>query len=421
MIRRIQALNYRCLRHVDVALDRFQVLVGPNASGKSTLFDVVSFLADLVRDGLESAIERRTSNFQDLVWGRPNEQLGFEMALEFDVPDDLKDSLPPDKSFEIFRYEVAIEENKKGVAIRSERGLLLPKREVARPQKEIFPLPLSPVTTILLGGRQPGGRSIVSKSSEGKDNYSIEVSPKSGKGWTVSISFGPHRSALGNLPESPERFPVATRVKRLLETKVKRLFLDSAKMRSSSPPELRRNGLSFDGGNLPWAIEELRQSNRESFSEWLAHVQTTLDDIWDIRVIDREDNRHAHLALQYGAGVEIPSWTASDGTLRFLALTVIPYLEETGNIYLLEEPENGIHPLALQAVYDSLASAYESQALIATHSPVFLSLARPSEILCFAKDEQGATDIIRGDDHPMLRDWQETQDLSLLFATGVIG
>ena len=40
MIRRIQALNFRCLRYVDVELDRFHILVGPNASGKSTLFDV---------------------------------------------------------------------------------------------------------------------------------------------------------------------------------------------------------------------------------------------------------------------------------------------------------------------------------------------------------------------------------------------
>ena len=43
MIRRLQALNYRCLRYVDVPLDRFRVLVGPNASGKSTLFDALDF------------------------------------------------------------------------------------------------------------------------------------------------------------------------------------------------------------------------------------------------------------------------------------------------------------------------------------------------------------------------------------------
>ena len=85
MIRRIQALNYRCLRYVDVELGRFHVLVGPNASGKSTLFDAIAFLGDLVSDGLEAAAENRTSNFQDLVWGRPRDGLGFELAVEFDI------------------------------------------------------------------------------------------------------------------------------------------------------------------------------------------------------------------------------------------------------------------------------------------------------------------------------------------------
>lgn len=71
MIRRIQALNYRCLRYVDVDLEgSFHILVGPNASGKSTLLDVIGFLGDLVSYGLDLAVERRTNNFQDLVWER---------------------------------------------------------------------------------------------------------------------------------------------------------------------------------------------------------------------------------------------------------------------------------------------------------------------------------------------------------------
>ena len=90
-------------------------------------------------------------------------------------------------------------------------------------------------------------------------------------------------------------------------------------------------------------------------------------------------------------------------------------------MYLLEEPENGVHPLALDAVYDSLVSVYDSQVLVATHSPTFLKLAGPEEVLCFAKDDEGAADIVRGDDHPHLKDWHGTADMSLLFATGVIG
>ena len=51
-------MNYGCLRYVDVPLDRFHVLIGPNASGKSTLMDAIKFVSDVVRDGVEAACER---------------------------------------------------------------------------------------------------------------------------------------------------------------------------------------------------------------------------------------------------------------------------------------------------------------------------------------------------------------------------
>ena len=100
----------------------------------------------------------------------------------------------------------------------------------------------------------------------------------------------------------------------------------------------------------------------------------------------------------------------SDGTLRFLALTLLAYLPSRDDLYLLEDPKNGVHPLALDAVYDSLASVYDSQVLVATHSPTFLQLAGPEQVLCFAKDDEGTTHIIRGDKHPHLKDWHGTAD-----------
>ena len=68
MLTRIQATNYRCLKHVDQSLKNFQVLVGANGSGKSTFLDVLSFLSELVRQprlSLKSALEARSSDFDD--------------------------------------------------------------------------------------------------------------------------------------------------------------------------------------------------------------------------------------------------------------------------------------------------------------------------------------------------------------------
>ena len=426
MISRIQVLNYRCLQYVDIPLERFHVLVGANASGKSTLFDVVAFLSDLMRDGLEVAVEKRTRNFQDLVWGRPEKNPRFELGVEFDVPENIAKLLPSEKNFQIFRYEIAISLGDEGLRIESERGILISgqraeqqRRENGRTQqKEMFPDP-KPGSTIMTQGGRPGARTILSKSPEGRDNFNAEVSEQSGKGWVVNISFGSQRSTLKNLPESTEQFPMASYVKRTLESGVNAVFLDSPRMRQPSPPHRRHKGFATDGSNLPWSIMRLQDTDKADYSEWLAHIQTTLRDLESIRVVERPEDRHAYLVLRYKTGLEVPSWMVSDGTLRFLALTLLAYLPNSNEVYVLEEPENGVHPMAIDAVFDSLRSVYDSQVLVATHSPVFLKRAEPEDVLCFAKDKNGATDIVRGNHHPLLRNWQGTVDMDILFATGV--
>ena len=110
----------------------------------------------------------------------------------------------------------------------------------------------------------------------------------------------------------------------------------------------------------------------------------------------------------------------SDGTLRLIALTLIAYLDEPA-IYLVEEPENGIHPRAVETVLQSLSSVYGAQVLLATHSPVILSLTEPEQVLCFDRTAEGATDIVRGSEHPRLRQWRGETDLGTLFASGVLG
>jgi predicted ATPase len=103
-----------------------------------------------------------------------------------------------------------------------------------------------------------------------------------------------------------------------------------------------------------------------------------------------------------------------------LALTLPAYLPDLQGAFLIEEPENGIHPKAVEAVYQSLSSVYDAQLLMATHSPVMLSLVEPNNVLCFAKDDEGATDIVLGSKHPALAEWHGEPNLNVLFAAGVL-
>ena len=127
------------------------------------------------------------------------------------------------------------------------------------------------------------------------------------------------------------------------------------------------------------------------------------------------------LEVTYGSELVAPSWLLSDGTLRMLALTLLAYVRDPAKLVLIEEPENGVHPRAVETVIQSLSSVYDGQIFCATHSPVVLSLIRPDQLLCFGKTASGAVDVARGTDHPELETWRTGLHLGDLFAMGVLG
>jgi predicted ATPase len=418
MIRAIEALHYRCLRYVRQPLEPFQVLVGPNASGKTTFLDVVAFLGRLVSDGLDAAIDERTQNFQDLVWAREGEQ--FELAIEAAIPEDRKARLT--KSFDTIRYEIriGIDTQTHEVGILEEKAWLQHWQKSKPEQRVLFPAEPTPPPSIATGRMRTGWQRTLSKAYGGNDNFYVEVREAgAGKGWFPSIRLGPKKSALGNLPEDESKFPVSTWLKSLLSQGVQSIVLNSLLMRKASPPRHIR-GFKPDGSNLPWVIAELAK-DKNRFQAWIAHLRTALPDVENIRTIERPDDRHRYLVICYEGGLEVPSWMASDGTLRLLALTIPAYLSKFHGVYLVEEPENGIHPFAVETLFQSLSSVYDAQILLATHSPVILSLADAGKVLCFKKTSSGATDIVLGKEHPALRDWKGETNLGVLFAGGVLG
>ena len=238
--------------------------------------------------------------------------------------------------------------------------------------------------------------------------------------WRIRYRVGPRKAALGGVPDDPDRFPIAIWVRNLLLEGIRVLALNSAAMRRPVSPSVSRR-FSVEGANLPIVIRDLKE-HEPTYQDWVAHVRTILPDIMEIDVHERPEDRHLYLAIRYGSTTEpVPSWLVSDGTLRLLALTLLAYIPEHSGIYLIEEPENGIHPKAVEGVFQSLSSVYQGQVLVATHSPLFLGLAEPDQLLCFAKNPSGAVSIVSGDKHPALKNWRGQVDLSTLYAAGVLG
>ncbi len=406
-LRALQARNYRSLQHVDLRFDgNLYVLVGPNGSGKSTLLDAIAFLTDYLQRGLERAVGKRTRNFQDLVWGRPAKSPSFELAAEFEAGD------------HALRYELRVEETDKGVRVTRENAYLV------RLTPEEFAASERSGSIVRTSGRGPfqvlcrnereGLTLFRSENKEGGE-VDIEHDPDESSSTYLSMLHGVLFRA-----ERKMNFSVSSRIiDTLRQGGVQHLQLDSRKLRQASRP----NGddgsrLTDDGGNLPRVLAKLK-SNPKEWRQWLESVRLALPGFEEIRIVHREDDRHDYLMVRRD-GIEVPSWGISEGTLRLFALTVLPHLRAFPLAYLLEEPENGIHPMAIEFAYQALSAVFDAQVFIASHSPTLLRCVGIDEVLCFGHDPERGTVIIPGEEHPRLRNWQFSVDDTVFWAADVL-
>lgn len=99
------------------------------------------------------------------------------------------------------------------------------------------------------------------------------------------------------------------------------------------------------------------------------------------------------VTAQEHSGVRLPAASLSDGTLRFLTLSVLVADPEAEGVLCIEEPENGIHPAKMSEMVrllrDLAVDAHKApgpenpfrQVIIATHSPVFVQLQDHNDLL----------------------------------------
>jgi len=418
MLRRIEAWHYKCLKRMDVQLDPVNILIGPNASGKSTLLDLLSFLREALEGDVEEAVRRRTTSLRELVWNQTDERQGFEIAVEADIPQNLRST----NGYDRLRYEVGVGLDEAGSIIVSGENLWLVNSGQKSPpptplQLSLFPRELDdgePVVHPARAKTPAGQRVVVRKVSPGGNDYFRSEQT----GWNITFRLSPRRLALSGVPEDQDRFPIVLWFRQFLRENVQLLQLNSLLMRRPCPSDAPRI-FQPDGSNLPLMVSELRKSPKR-FQWWIGHIQTILEDLTDITVAERPEDRSRYLVATYHNGLAVPAWMLSDGTLRLLALTLIAYLPHQDRLFLIEEPENGVHPRAVEAVSQALTSVYEGQVFLATHSTLFMALAEPKHLLIFGKTFSGATDVVRGPYHPALQRWRKEVPLETLFAAGVL-
>jgi predicted ATPase len=117
------------------------------------------------------------------------------------------------------------------------------------------------------------------------------------------------------------------------------------------------------------------------------------------------------------------SWRLSDGTLKFLCLLAVLLEEDLPPLICIEEPEVGLHPEAIQIVAEALVDASaRTQLIVTTHSEALIDALseRPGDVLVTERDFDNGTQFKRLDSK-QLSIWLERYSLGALWRKGEIG
>lgn len=112
----------------------------------------------------------------------------------------------------------------------------------------------------------------------------------------------------------------------------------------------------------------------------------------------------------------------SDGTLRFICLTTLLLQPEhlLPDTLLIDEPELGLHPYAINLLADMLKQVSESkQIIVSTQSVELLNAFEPEDIVVVER-EQGAT-VLKRLDTEELGDWLDDYTLGELWQRNILG
>jgi predicted ATPase len=409
MITGITIKNFKAIKAIGrvLQLQRFHVLIGPNASGKSTFLEAIDFVKDCLESGPRKAVEHRVPAFRDMTFMRQGGTIEIEFWLDIGY-------LLPAQANNVIHYRVAIREDEK-------LGVCVDDESLKQYAKSWFPTG-KPFEV----SEKVKPKRLLGKTSKGTDYYTREV----GK-YQDSFNFGLEKLTLSATPPDLERYPTANSVRRFLMQSTRYIQLNSRAMREPCPAT-RPTELELDGTNLARVVGRLHgacnNSDKqkgsvhypETLQRWTDHLRYALPGIKEIGWSKREPDNAEFIVLKYENGLECPSWLLSDGTLRMLALTLLAFLPPSPGIYMVEEPENGVHPKGLEIILRSLSTIPESQMLLATHSPLVVQQIGKEPLLCFSYDSNG-TQIYTAEQHPALAEWDGTPDLATIFAMGILG
>jgi predicted ATPase len=398
VLTRLRVQGFKNLLDVEVHFGPFTCIAGANGVGKSNLFDAIHFLHLLTELQVMEAVQkiRQTSGkpadprslFTAFgTYRAPEMRFSADLIVGRHVQDDF--GVKAEASTSALRYEVAfaLDERDGMPRLKLTHESLEPVAVMTARKHLGFPASKAFLSSSVVGRRT---RPFIStEAAVGNPEITVHQEGHGGRKLPATNSS---RTVIGGLATS--EFPTILALNREMAS-WRTLLLEPSAMRA---PSLYRDPRMIDsrGGNLPATIYRLERNEDRK-----GRVRTAI-----VNQLSRllEDARELHLRPDDGTetwtvelrgrdGIFHPARSLSDGTLRFLVLTVLGLDPEARGIICLEEPENGIHPQRIKAMVELLRGIAvdadlpidESnplrQVVVNTHSPLCVRHIRQDELV----------------------------------------
>jgi predicted ATPase len=413
MIQSLVLHNFKNFREATLRLGSFSVLVGTNASGKSNVRDAVRVLHAIGRGyrlGEVFGEKRGESGEQQWTGIRGGtREAAFHGDHQFGIEVNLRLVLPRGEKPKPVTYQIYIDTGEREEAASRDPRVIKEQLEVEGYNHPIL-------------DSHPEGEAIGSD----RDHIQIKVR-KPTRGRHPKIQFLNSRPALtqmvGHDDENvvPSQASIADRVARTL-ARMRFLDLSPKAMREPSVPG--QTVLGDRGENLSSVLKAICEDEKlkGQLTEWVQEL-TPMDAV-DFKFPTDFQGRTLVTLVEKG-GEETSAYSASDGTLRFLAVIAALLGPEHADLYFIEELENGIHPtridLLLQLIEQSVA-AEDIQVMATTHSPQLLRLLNEETLgaasVVYRHEGRPEAQITRVKDIPYVDEVLERKDLGRLFESG---
>ena len=401
MITRLRVQGFKSLLDAEVYFGPFTCFIGPNAAGKSNIFDSLRFLSLLAELPIMEAaahLRQSASRSQDprclfTQFGRyvaPEIRIEADLLIGKSVEDDF--GVVEEATRSPLRYEVAfrLADSSQGGRFELVHESLDPLPKDKAKKTLAFPHSLQFENSILFGRRS--SPYISSKlDEEGNAVVSLHQDGRSGR-----LRQFPAKRALRTTlsgTETSEYPTVLAAKKEMLSWQT--LMLEPSAMRA---PASYRDPDRIDerGAFLPSTVFRLlREEGKEGqvCAELANRVSELVEDVRAVRVTDDPKSETLTLEVQDGSGIYHPARSLSDGTLRFLALATMAMDPQAKRVICLEEPENGIHPDRIEAMVRLLRDIAVDpkmpvsednplrQIVINTHSGLVVTECSPDDVV----------------------------------------